>query len=163
MGTGLEWALAAVSAVSTVASMDQAASARSYQRRAQSEQKAQNADQAAAEKRKQLREERIRRARVMQGASNTGVLGSSGEMGALGALSTQLITNLGFNQGMIESSNRISDNLQSSATRMGNAQTYSDVGRLTNSIFQMSSMFPSGSSTTNTLPNTDDRPNRAGQ
>lgn len=78
------------------------------QRKAISEEKAINAAQQAQERRKQLREERIKRARVLATSQMSGTSGSSAEAGALGGLSTQLASGLGFNKGMVNSAENIS-------------------------------------------------------
>lgn len=88
------------------------------------EENAKNKAQQMVERRQQLREERIKRARVVQAAQNTGTAASSGETGAVSSLGTQLGSNLGFNQSMIRSGERISIFAQQAAdaqTRQGNA------------------------------------------
>jgi hypothetical protein len=134
---GLELIAAALTVVSTVASMDAQADARSASRRAQGEQNAQNAMKRAQERRQQIREERVRRSRMLQQSSNSGTIGSSGEIGALSSLATQLSSNLGFNQALFESGQRISQNMQTAANEQGKAATWNDIGRLSSSIFSM--------------------------
>ena len=128
---GLE-VLAAVSAVAgvvgTVRSINAASSAKRQQTTAQAAQKASQAAQAAQERRQQIREERIKRARVLQSAENTGTAGSSGEFGAVSCIATQLGSNLGFNQGLLNLGNRISNAYQKAADYSFDSQIAGKVG-----------------------------------
>lgn len=88
------------------------------------EENARNKSQQMVERRQQLREERIKRARVLQASQNTGTAASSGETGAISSLGTQLGSNLGFNQSMVRSGERMSIFAQQAAdaqTRQGSA------------------------------------------
>lgn len=118
------------------------------QKKARQEQMAQNAAQAAQERRQQIREERVRRAKVIQASANTGTTGSSGEIGAEGALATQLSSNLGYNAGMLASSNRVSQYNQNAADFMNSAQNsiadaneWGQIGGVSMSIFNATGGF----------------------
>jgi hypothetical protein len=117
--------------------------AQKAQGRIRDEQQAQNKAQQLKEKRNQIREERVKRARLMQASENTGVADSSGEAGAVGSISSQLGSNLGFNQGAIQASERISAFSQQAADATGNAQLSSAlsqaapvIGGMAESIFK---------------------------
>lgn len=131
---GIEVVLAAVALTSTVASIDQQRKAAKAQGKARNEEKARNTAQQMAERRQQVREERIKRARVMQAAENTGTAGSSGELGAVSSIGTQLGANLGFNQSMIESGNRISGYAQQAADAQGKASMFNAVASMSGNI-----------------------------
>lgn len=121
-------ALVGVAAVGVGMSMSAAEDAEDAQYEAAQEQKkannatrAQNEASAMQERRKQLREERIKRARVLATSSSSGTAGSSGEIGAIGSLSTGLSSNLGFNQGALNTASDISMFSQNAANFMSDA------------------------------------------
>src|SRR5574341_325386 len=118
--------------------------ARKEQKKAKAEQGAINAAKAAQEQRQQIREERIRRARILQASENTGVSESSGQVGAVSGLSTQLQTNLGFNEGMISSANRITEFQQNAADALGEADRWKQIGSLSQSIFSAAGTYARG-------------------
>ncbi len=89
---------------------------------ARSESKAINSARAALERRQQVREERIARGKLMQGSANSGTSGSSGESGAQAGLANQLGANIGFNLGMIQATNNISDLNQGAANFQADAR-----------------------------------------
>lgn len=137
--------VAAASLTLTAASIKQQGKAAKAQKKIQNEEKARNTAQQMAERRQQVREERIKRARVMQASENTGTAGSSGELGAVSSIGTQLGANLGFNQSMIESGNRISGYTQQAADAQGKASMFNAVGSMAGnvgSIFGSSSAAP---------------------
>lgn len=128
------------------------------QQKASYEQKALQSQQAAQERRQQIREERVKRAKVLQASENTGVGVSSGALGSVGGLSTQLSTNLGFNQGQIAGANRISgynqqasDFMSASQNKINEANTWGAVQGLGTSIFSaaggFNTLFPSSTPT----------------
>jgi hypothetical protein len=94
----------------------------SLQQQSRAEESAMNMAQAASERRQQLREERVRRGKLIQSGVNTGVSGSSGEAGALGGLSTTLGSNLGFNLGVRQAADNISNLNQEATNVMGEAK-----------------------------------------
>lgn len=121
-----------------------AAQSRDEQLRAQYEQRAVVASNQAADRRAQIREERVRRARVMQASENSGTAYSSGESGALGSISTQFATNTGRQLGNAQASANISNFQQNAANfnfetqqSLQEAQMFTQLGGLTNSIFDM--------------------------
>lgn len=134
----------ATSAVGTVASLHSQSQANKASRNAAEEQRkagawnaAQNSAQAAAERRQQVREERVKRAQILNSAANTGTSASSGEAGAVGGMATQLGSNIGFNQSMINSGQMIGSFNQSAA----DFDTQADRGRQRSSQFgQLSSL-----------------------
>jgi hypothetical protein len=117
----------------------------------QNEERARNTGQQIAERRQQIREERVKRARVMQASQNTGVAGGSGEAGALSSLSTQLGSNVGFNQSMIQSGERMSIFAQQAATAQYKGQQAALLGSFANSAASFSgSIFGTTPQPTNT-------------
>ena len=122
------------------------------QKKAVRSQQAQNEAQAAQERRKQLREERIKRARILAASRASGTSGSSGESGAIGSINTQLSSNLGFNQGALNTASDISifnqnaANFMSEANKLGaESQMWGQIGSL---AMSGSSMFSKGKNTT---------------
>ena len=131
---GAELVIAAVSAAVGVAgvvnSISSAADAKKQQKKAQAAQRASQAAQAAQERRQQIREERIKRARILQSAENTGTAGSSGEAGALSGLSTQLGSNLGFNQEQLNLGGQITRANQKASDAAFESEVYGKVGNM---------------------------------
>lgn len=135
--------IAAASLTATAVSIKEQRKAGKALKRIQNEERARNTAQQMAERRQQVREERIKRARILQASENTGTAGSSGEAGAVSSIGTQLGSNLGFNQSMIESGNRISNYSQQAADARSNASIFGavagmsgDIGTIGGSIFQ---------------------------
>lgn len=126
--------VAVASLTLTVAGMQQQGQAAKAQKKARNEEKARNTAQQMAERRQQVREERIKRARVMQASENTGTAGSSGELGAVSSIGTQLGANLGFNQSMIESGNRIGGYAQQAANAQSNASVFNSLAGMSGSV-----------------------------
>lgn len=111
-------------------------------RRARSEQSASQSLQAEQERRNQIREERVRRSQIINQAAQTGTGGSSGESGALGALSTNLGSNIGFNEAMIQSGQRITGFNQASANFASSAQSAQNKGAMWGQVSNVgSTMF----------------------
>ena len=128
----------ATTAASTVAGISNNRQARKAQEASQSEQRAINKAQQAEEMRKHIREERIRRARILQSAEASGTSESSGEAGAISSLSTQLGSNMGFNQNLAARGAAISQFQQNAADAASDAQTWSMVGGLSQSVARVS-------------------------
>lgn len=129
---------AGTTAVATVASISNNRQSRKAQEASQAEQRAVNKAQQAEEMRKQIREERIRRARILQSAEASGTSGSSGEAGAISSLSTQLGSNIGFNQNLADRGAAISQFQQNAADAANAAQTWSMIGNLAPSVARVS-------------------------
>lgn len=140
---GIGVAAAGVSMAQAEDAEDAQYEAAQEQKKAVRSQQAQNEAQAAQERRKQLREERIKRARIMATSRAAGVSGSSGEAGALGSLSTQLSSNLGFNQGALNTASDISIFNQNAANFMSEANK---LGAESQMWGQISSLAISGAS-----------------
>lgn len=105
------------------------------------EENARNKSQQMVERRQQLREERIKRARVIQAAQNTGTAASSGETGAVSSLGTQLGSNLGFNQSLIRSGERMSIFAQQASDAQGRQNNAAMLGSLAISAAPLASSF----------------------
>lgn len=131
---GLEVIASIVAITATAASIQQQGQAAKAQKKMRNEEKARNTAQQMAERRQQVREERIKRARVMQAAENTGTAGSSGELGAVSSIGSQLGANLGFNQSMIESGNRISGYAQQAANAQTNASVFNSIAGMSGNV-----------------------------
>lgn len=131
---GLEVIASIVAITATAASVQQQGKAAKAQKKIQNEEKARNTAQQMAERRQQVREERIKRARVMQASENTGTAGSSGELGAVSSIGTQIGANLGFNQSMIESGNRISGYAQQVANAQSNASVFNSIAGMSSNV-----------------------------
>lgn len=121
---------AGASVVGTVAGIANNQSARREQKKVQAVQNASNRAQQLEEQRRQIREERVKRARILQASENTGVTGGSGEAGAIGSLSTQLSSNLGYNQGAVNRASDIGVFQQNAADAAGRAQLWSAFGQM---------------------------------
>lgn len=131
---GLEVIASIVAITATAASIQQQGQAAKAQKKMRNEEKARNTAQQMAERRQQVREERIKRARVMQASENTGTAGSSGEIGAVSSIGSQLGANLGFNQSMIESGNRISGYAQQAANAQTNASVFNSIAGMSGNV-----------------------------
>jgi len=113
---------------------------------------ASNKAKQMAERRQQIREERIKRSRVLAASEASGTVGSSGEAGAIGSMNTQLGSNVGTNQSMIQSGQRVSVFAQDAASAQLAGQQAGMFGQLVNaaapvagSIFSTSPSTSSGS------------------
>lgn len=142
----------ATSALSAVEQQKQAKRSAKAQEKIRNEERAQNVSRQLAERRQQIREERIKRARVLQSAENTGTAFSSGESGALSSLGTQLGSNLGFNQSMIRSGERISTFAQESANAQARGQSAALLGNLALSAAPVAGSIFGGGSVPGTTP-----------
>lgn len=131
---GIEVIVAAATLTSSIVSANeqkkQAKKAAAAQQQNRNEENARNKAQQMAERRAQIREERVKRARVLQSAQNTGVAFSSGETGATSSLSTNLNSNIGFNQSMIASGERMSVFSQNAADAQMRGQNAAMLGNL---------------------------------
>ncbi len=145
---GIEVIVAAVALTATVASIDQQRKAGKANKKIRNEELARNTAQQMQERRQQIREERIKRARVMQASENSGTTGSSGEVGAVSSLGTQLGSNLGYNQSMINSGNRISALSQQAADAQQNASIFSAIANNASSVATVGNSIFSGSTGT---------------
>lgn len=143
---GLEVIVAAVTLTATAVSLNQQRKAGKANEKARKEDQARNTAQQMQERRQQIREERIKRARVLQSSANTGTTGSSGEVGAVSSISTQLGSNLGYNQSMINSGNRISAFAQQAADAQQSASIFSAIANNAGDIATVGSSIFSGAS-----------------
>lgn len=123
------------------------------------EQRAQQSAESARERRSMVREERVRRAQITAGSQAAGTLGSSGFLGASSGLSTQLGSNLGFQQASINRAGRIGGLMdqgsmfqQQAAGYQSSAQTWGALYGLSSSIFQSQLNFSGGTGQTNQPP-----------
>ena len=163
MGLEILVAVSAVAGVAgTIKSLNDANKANRQQKKARNAQRASAAAQAAQERRQQIREERIKRARVLQSAENTGTVGSSGEFGAVSSLSTQLGSNLGFNNAQIDLGGQISDATQKASDYAFDSKVSGQIGGmfldLSGNLFNAGGGFdmfkskPSGAVSDGSLP-----------
>lgn len=101
------------------------------QRKASAWDSARQTQQASAERRQQAREERIKRATILNQAANTGTNASSGATGAVMGMGSQLSSNMGTNQSMINSGQMITGFNQRAAdfaTSAGNWNNQAQLG-----------------------------------
>jgi len=148
--------IAAVALTATVYSAQEQKKQASKQNEAQTkirnEDIASNKAKQMAERRQQIREERIKRARVLATSEASGTVGSSGEAGALGSMNTQLGVNVGANQSMIQSGQRVSVFSQDAANAQLAGQQAAMFGQLVNAAAPVAgSIFSTSPSTTGSV------------
>lgn len=124
-----------------VAHKDSVAAARA-QRQASQTAQAQNVVAQQAQIRDQVRQDRIRRAQIMQASANTGTLGSSGELGGIASLDSQTGANISGINTTANTQSAISGFQNQAQSELQKAETWSSVGQLASSSFNIFSSTP---------------------
>ena len=103
-----------------------------------------------AQRRQKYREERIRRAQIIAQASASGASGSSGEAGAVAGLDVNTGISTAFTSAKALASEGVSTALQSAANHEGRANTWGQIGQVSNTVFGAtgSSLFETTTTTT---------------
>lgn len=125
--------------------------ARKQQQKASDVASAQNRVKQQADIRNQIRQQRIRTAQIMQASSNSGTAGSSGSLGGVAALGSQVGSNISNIQGSGNSQQAILGYENQAQNELTRASTWSAVGQLASSSFNIFSNTPGYRDTMNSV------------